>query len=119
MDFLKQVQRITYVHKINNEQAACYLSNYEDKYICHKYNGGCKNIDKCKGIFKEERKTKIMPDEILVSMEDQIIERFMDRLKELLFFDPRIHKSDAFYAIDNVNKAAISYDRLYKKETSK
>ncbi len=57
-----------------------------------------------------------MPDEVLVSMEDQIIERFMDRLKELLFSDPRIHKADAFYAVDSVNKAATSYNRLYKKE---
>lgn len=119
MDFLKQIQRINYVHKINNEQAACYLSNYEDGYICHKYNGGCKNIDICRKIFEDERKTNIMPDEVLVSMEDQIIERFMDRLKGLLFSDPRIHKADAFYAVDNVNKAATSYNRLYKKETSK
>lgn len=116
MDFLKQMQRISYVHKITNEQAACYLSNYEDGYICHKYNGGCKNIDMCRKISEGERKTKIMPDEILVAMEDQIIERFMDRLKGLLFSDLRIHKADAFYAIDDVNKAATSYNRLYEKE---
>lgn len=115
MDFLKQIQKITYVNHISNEQAACYLSNYEDGYICHKHNGGCKNIDICRKIYEDERKNKIMPDEVLVSIEDQIIERFMDRLKELLFFDPRIHKVDAFYAVDNVNKAATSYDRLYKK----
>lgn len=116
MDFLKQIQIISYVHKITNEQAACYLSNYEDEYICHKHNGGCKNIDMCKKISNREKTTKIMPDEVFVSMEDQIIERFIDRLKGLLFSDPRIHKADAFYAVDNVNKAVISYDRLYKKE---
>lgn len=116
MNFLKQLQRITYVNNITNEQAACYLSNYEDRYICNKHNGGCKNIDICMNIAESERKTKIMPDEVLVSMEDQIIERFMDRLKGLLFSDQRIHKADAFYAVDNVNKAATSYNRLYKKE---
>lgn len=116
MDFLKQIQRISYVHKITNEQVACYLSNYEDGYICHKHNGGCKNIDMCRKIFDGERTTKIMPDEVLVSMENQIIERFIDRLKGLLFSDTRIHKADAFYAVDNVNKAVASYDRLYKKE---
>lgn len=56
-----------------------------------------------------------MPDELLISMEDQIIERFIDRLKGLLFSDERIHKADAFYAVEDVNKAVRSYDRLYKK----
>lgn len=55
MDFLKQIQMITYVHKITNEQAACYLLNYEDGYICHKHNGGCSNICKCKEISEEEK----------------------------------------------------------------
>ena len=116
MDFLKQIQRITHVYDISNEQAACYLSNYEDGYICHKHNNDCKDIDICRKITKDKRRTKIMPDEVLLSMEDQIIERFMDRLKELLLSDPRIHKADAFYAVNNVNKAATSYNRLYKKE---
>lgn len=69
-----------------SKQRVCYLLNYEDGYICHKYNGSCKNIDICKKISEDERKTKIMPDEVLVSIEDQIIERFIDTLKELLFF---------------------------------
>ena len=60
MDFIKQIQRITYVYNCSDEQAACYLSNYEDAYICHKHNGGCKNIAKCRKISEEENKVKIM-----------------------------------------------------------
>ena len=98
--------------KVGNIYVACYM-------ICKNIPLTQENIDICRKIFENERKTKIMPDEVLVSMENQIIERFMDRLKGLLFSDPRIHKADAFYAVDNVNKAAISYNRLYKKETNK
>lgn len=57
MEFLKQIQIITYVYDIPDEQAVCYLSNYEDGYICHKHNGGCKNINKCKEISDERKKT--------------------------------------------------------------
>lgn len=45
------------MNSISNEQAACYLSNYKDGHICHKYNGGCKNIDICRKISDEEKKT--------------------------------------------------------------
>ena len=60
MEFLKQIQKITYVYDIPDEQAVCYLSNYEDGYICHKHNGGCKNINICRKISENERKTKIL-----------------------------------------------------------
>lgn len=116
MDYIKQINAVAVTYQITNEQASCYLSNFEDGYICRKYNGGCRNINTCREISENERKVKIMSDEVLVSMEDQIIERYMERLKGLLFSDPRIHKADAFYAVDNVNKAATSYNRLYKKE---
>lgn len=30
--------------------AHCYLVNYCDDYICKQYNGGCKDIEKCREI---------------------------------------------------------------------
>ena len=30
--------------------AHCYLVNYCDNYICKQYNGGCKDIEKCREI---------------------------------------------------------------------
>lgn len=35
---------------VAEEHAACYLCNFEDEYICHTYNGGCKNIEQCRDI---------------------------------------------------------------------
>lgn len=55
MDSIKQINEIATIYQITNEQAGCYLSNYEDEYICHKYNGGCRNANKCKEIFEKEK----------------------------------------------------------------
>lgn len=35
---------------ITEAHAGCYLCNFENEYICHIYNGGCKKIEQCKTI---------------------------------------------------------------------
>lgn len=42
-------------YQITEDHAGCYLSNYEDEYICHKYNGGCRHANKCKEISDKEK----------------------------------------------------------------
>lgn len=46
--------RIISTYQISKDHAGCYLSNYENKYICHKHNSGCKNIEMCREISKKE-----------------------------------------------------------------
>ena len=41
-------------YQINRNLAGCYLVNFEHEYICHKLNGGCNNIQKCRLIHKLE-----------------------------------------------------------------
>lgn len=36
--------------QVDEGLAACYLCNFEDEYICHTHNGGCKKIWQCKDI---------------------------------------------------------------------
>lgn len=54
-----------------------------------------------------------IPDEILKDMENNIIERFTDRLKQLIFDDDRIPKAETLYINMNINKAIKTYDKLY------
>lgn len=54
-----------------------------------------------------------IPDEILQAMENNIIERFTDRLKQLIFDDDRILKAETLYIDMDINKAKKSYDKLY------
>lgn len=54
-----------------------------------------------------------MPDEILKSMENEIIKRYTEKLKEIIFSDARIHKADTTYANNDIDKAIKKYDRLY------
>lgn len=46
-------------------------------------------------------------------MENNIIERFTDRLKQLIFDDDRIPKAETLYIDMDINKAKKSYDKLY------
>lgn len=55
-----------------------------------------------------------MPEEVLQSMENNIIERFTDKLKQLIFDDDRIQKAETLYIDMNINKAIETYDKLYK-----
>lgn len=52
-----------------------------------------------------------MPDEILRNMENEIIDRFTSKLKEILLSDDRITKTDALY--EDIDKAKEEYERLY------
>lgn len=57
---------------------------------------------------------KIMPNEILKIMEKAIIEKYTDKLKELIFADDRIDKTQTIYFDLDINKAMDIYDKLYK-----
>lgn len=54
-----------------------------------------------------------IPDEVLQAMENNIIERFTDRLKQLIFDDDRIPKAETMFIDMDINKAIESYDKLY------
>lgn len=54
-----------------------------------------------------------IPDEVLQAMENNIIERFTDRLKQLIFDDDRILKAETMFIDMDINKAIESYDKLY------
>lgn len=45
--FLKEVNAIKEKYGVSDNQAACYISNYSDEYICKRFNGGCKDISLC------------------------------------------------------------------------
>lgn len=57
--FEKKLNRISTTYQIANDHAGCWLSNFEDDYICHKHNGKCKNITKCREIYKREVTQKL------------------------------------------------------------
>lgn len=50
----EQQRYLTDVHGIHGEHASCYLCNFENDYICHKYNGGCDQIEVCRKICEQE-----------------------------------------------------------------
>lgn len=54
-----------------------------------------------------------IPDEVLQAMENNIIERFTDRIKQLIFDDDRIPKAETLFIDMDINKAIESYDKLY------
>lgn len=54
-----------------------------------------------------------IPEEILQSMEKNIIDRFTDRLKQLIFEDDRISKSETLFVDMDINKAIETYEKLY------
>lgn len=51
--FVKEVQVIKEKYGVSDNQAACYISNYSDEYICKRFNGGCKNIVLCQRISND------------------------------------------------------------------
>ena len=53
-DYYERHQELRGKYKIHGAHAACYLENYESDYICHQYNGGCRRIDVCRKIYREE-----------------------------------------------------------------
>lgn len=59
-DFEEKLNMISTTYQITNDHAGCWLSNFEDDYICHKHNSECKNIDTCREIFEKEGINKIV-----------------------------------------------------------
>lgn len=57
-----------------------------------------------------------MPDEVLISMEDEIISRYVDRLKSLLSQDPYLDGPATLRAVELVDEARGSYERMYEKK---
>lgn len=55
-----------------------------------------------------------MPDEILQGMESEIIRRYIDKLKQIIFDDDRINKAETLYVDMDINKAIDCYDKMYK-----
>lgn len=55
-----------------------------------------------------------MPDEVLGTMEDEIIRLYTEKLKEMIFCDTRIHNEDALYVIMNIDAAKLKYERMFK-----
>lgn len=53
--FQTSIKNLVENHKITSIHAGCYVCNYEDDFICHRYNNGCKNVDKCKSIYEKEK----------------------------------------------------------------
>lgn len=47
---LKEIVDLCSVMGVKEAHAACYLCNFEDEYICYTYDGGCKQIEQCRGI---------------------------------------------------------------------
>lgn len=54
-----------------------------------------------------------MPDKLLIDMENEIIERYTDKLKEILFSDNKISKADTIYVSMDIDIAKNKYNRLY------
>lgn len=54
-DYVRQRDYLIDKYRIDRNLAGCYLVNFEDDYICHRFNGGCKNFRKCRLINMFER----------------------------------------------------------------
>jgi hypothetical protein len=49
-DYSERHQYLSEKYGIHGAHACCYMCNFENDYICHKFNGGCKEIDTCRKI---------------------------------------------------------------------
>ena len=48
--FDSDLKKIIALYSVTEEHAGCYLCNFDDEYICHKYNGGCEKLEQCRQI---------------------------------------------------------------------
>lgn len=53
-EYIERHRYLTDKYGIHGAQACCYMCNFENDYICHQYNGGCKRIDVCRKIRADE-----------------------------------------------------------------
>jgi hypothetical protein len=54
--FEDRANEISLMYEISFTHAGCYICNFEDDYMCHKFNGGCKNIELCRKIKEGDKK---------------------------------------------------------------
>lgn len=52
--YRKNHRYLTEKYGIHGAQACCYMCNFENEYVCHQYNGGCKRLDVCRKIRETE-----------------------------------------------------------------
>ena len=52
-EYIEKHRYLTDKYNIHGAQACCYMCNFENDYICHQYNGGCKRIDVCRKIRED------------------------------------------------------------------
>lgn len=57
-----------------------------------------------------------MTEKELQKMEQEIIERYTDKLKEILFNDDRIPKAETLYVSMDVDKAKHEYNKLHLRK---
>lgn len=51
--FLDQADKLVEQFNISRDTACCFICNFEDDYICKRFNGGCKNRRLCRDIYKQ------------------------------------------------------------------
>lgn len=52
-EYLERHRYLSEKYNIHGAHACCYMCNFENDYICHKFNGGCERIDVCRKIREE------------------------------------------------------------------
>lgn len=55
--YYKELDRLTHLG-LTVGQAKCHMVNFEDNYICHKYNGGCYKYQSCRKISEKRNLEK-------------------------------------------------------------
>ena len=54
--FLAQADKLVEQFNISRDTACCFICNFEDDYICKRFNGGCKNLYLCREVYLEQLK---------------------------------------------------------------
>lgn len=52
-EYIKRHSYLSEKYGIHGAHACCYMCNFENDYICHRFNGGCERIDVCRKIREE------------------------------------------------------------------
>lgn len=56
--FFKETAILQNKYNISHTHAACYVCNYDDDLLCHKFNNGCTCIETCRKIYDKENKMR-------------------------------------------------------------
>ena len=54
--FLDQADKLVEQFNISRDTACCFICNFEDDYICKRFNGGCKNLNLCREVYLKQLK---------------------------------------------------------------